>query len=154
MPIETPAELRDHLHTAISIEMATIPAYLYALYSFEDPSALPARLIRSIVVEEMLHAALSTNILLAVGGEPAWDSNRYFPSYPGELPQHRPRIDLDLAPASIELVREVLLVIEQPEMHGVPAEGDEYASLGQFYHSIETSIERMGDSFHLFETFD
>lgn len=150
MPIETPTDLRDHLHTAISIEMATIPAYLYALYSFEDQSALPPRLIRSIVVEEMLHAALSTNILLAVGGEPEWSSDRYFPNYPGELPHHRPRIDLDLAPVSIDLVRDVLLVIEQPEMHSAPAEGDDYASLGQFYHSIETSIERMADRFDLF----
>ena len=151
MPIETPSDLHDHLHTAISIEMATIPAYLYAMYSFADQSSLPARLIRSIVAEEMLHAALSTNILLAVGGEPEWASNRYFPRYPGELPHHRPRIELELAPASIELVRDVLLVIEQPETHDAPDEGDDYGSLGQFYHSIETGIERMADRFHLFD---
>lgn len=151
MSIETPAELRDHLHTAVSIEMATIPAYLYALYSLQDHAALPARLIRSIVAEEMLHAALSTNILLAVGGEPAWSSDGYFPNYPGELPHHRPPIELNLAPVSLDLVRDVLLVIEQPEIHNAPDHGDDYASLGQFYHSIETSIKRMADEFHLFE---
>lgn len=150
MPIENSTDLREHLHTAISIEAATIPAYLYALYSLADQTALPARLIRSIVTEEMLHAVLASNILLGVGGSPEWASDRYYPRYPGELPHHRPTITLDLAPASTLLVRDVLLVIEQPEVHDAPAEGDDYASLGQFYHSIETSIHRLSETTNLF----
>jgi hypothetical protein len=36
MPIETTQDLHDHLELAISIELATVPPYLYAMYSIED----------------------------------------------------------------------------------------------------------------------
>jgi hypothetical protein len=74
MPIDTPEELREHVELAIKVELSTIPPYLYAMYSLEDVQSVPALLIRSIVVEEMLHAALATNLLLAVGGRPDFRS--------------------------------------------------------------------------------
>ena len=36
MPIDTAEELQEHLHLALEIELATIPPYLYAMYSIED----------------------------------------------------------------------------------------------------------------------
>ena len=44
------------LHRAIELEHATVPLYLYALYSL-DPNESPAiaQIIQSVVVEEMLH---------------------------------------------------------------------------------------------------
>lgn len=36
MPIETTQDLHDHLELAISIELATVPPYLYAMYSIDD----------------------------------------------------------------------------------------------------------------------
>lgn len=150
MPIETPEDLRAHLELAICVELSTIPPYLYAMYSIEDIASQAALLIRSIVAEEMLHAALITNLLLAVGGTPKYGGGAYIPDYPMELPHHRPALRLDLAPCSPEIIRHVFMRIEQPEAYGAPPEPDEFESLGQFYHALETGIEHVAENFDLF----
>jgi hypothetical protein len=150
MPIDTPEELRQHIELAIKIELSTIPPYLYAMYSLEDAGSVPALLIRSIVVEEMLHAALATNLLLAVGGRPDFRSTLYMPAYPCELSHHRPPLTLSLEPVSVGLVRDTFMRIEQPEAHDAPAEPDEFETLGQFYHALEIGLEKMSSEFDLF----
>ena len=68
---DTPAvqPVRDALQLAIELEHATIPVYLYTVYSL-DPAknAEIVQLIDSVVVEEMLHMVLSANVLNALGG--------------------------------------------------------------------------------------
>jgi hypothetical protein len=150
MPIDTPDELREHIELAIKVELSTIPPYLYAMYSLEDTTSVPALLIRSIVVEEMLHAALATNLLLAVGGRPDFRSTLYIPAYPCELSHHRPPLTLSLEPVSVGLVRDTFMRIEQPEAHDAPAEPDEYETLGQFYHALEIGLEKISAEFDLF----
>src|ERR1700743_2719560 len=73
-PIDTPGKLRQHLQTAIKIELATIPPYLCALWSIQDGnnSVVPG-IIRSVVMEEMLHLSMAANLLNAVGGKPVID---------------------------------------------------------------------------------
>ena len=69
--IKTLDSLRSHLQTALEVELSTVPPYLCALYSIK-PGANPesSRLIRSVVMEEMLHMTLVANLLNAVGGKP------------------------------------------------------------------------------------
>lgn len=143
MPIDTVEELRDHLEVAIEVELTTIPPYLYALYSIEDQGSEAALLIRSIVVEEMLHVSLASNLLLAVGGEPRFAEVTTAPTYPCDLPHHVPVLQLALAPCSEELVRDTLMVLERPAAIGAPVQADEFESLGQFYHAIEEAIDRL-----------
>lgn len=150
MPIENPEQLREHLELAIRVELSTIPPYLFAMYSIEDQSSRSALLIRSIVAEEMLHAALATNLLLAVGGKPRFAGRDYMPTYPMDLPHHRPPLRLDLAPCTSETIRDVFMRIEQPEVHGAPPEPDEYESLGQFYHALEIGLKLVDDRFDVF----
>lgn len=150
MPIDTPEELREHIELAIKVELSTIPPYLYAMYSLEDAQSVPALLIRSIVVEEMLHAALATNLLLAVGGRPDFRSVEYMSSYPIDLPHHAPPLAVNLEPVSVGLVRDTFMRIEQPEAREAPAEPDEYETLGQFYHALEIGLEELSTEFDLF----
>jgi len=150
MPIETPEELREHIELAITVELATIPPYLYAMYSIEDQQSEAALLIRSIVVEEMLHAVLATNLLLAVGGTASFAGIDYMPHFPMKLPHHRPPLTLDLAPCSPDLLQNLFMRIEQPEAHGAPAEPDEFETLGQFYHALETGLEEVSGQFDIF----
>lgn len=152
MPIETIQSLRSHIELAIRVELATIPPYLFAMYSIEDPGSEAAVLIRSIVAEEMLHAALATNLLLAVGGAPSFGDRSYVPTYPTDLPHHRPPLLLELAPCSLDTIRDVFMRIEQPELHGAPPEPDDYESLGQFYHALEIGLEELSERFDLFGT--
>jgi len=151
MPIESVESLRSHIELAIRVELSTIPPYLFAMYSIEDPGSEAAILIRSIVAEEMLHAALATNLLLAVGGVPSFGDRSYVPTYPMDLPHHRPPLVLELAPCSLETIRDVFMRIEQPELHGAPPEPDEYESLGQFYHALEIGLDEMSEQLDLFE---
>lgn len=150
MPIQTPEDLREHIELAIRVELSTIPPYLYAMYSIEDQNSEAALLIRSIVVEEMLHAVLATNLLLAVDGTPDFASTTYMPRYPMDLPHHRPPLTLELAPCSLETVKDLFMRIEQPETHGAPAEPDEFETLGQFYHALEIGVEELSSQFDLF----
>lgn len=150
MPINTPQDLKDHIELAIQVELSTIPPYLFAMYSIEDQESESSLLIRSIVVEEMLHAVLASNLLLAVGGSPSFGGTHYIPAYPSELPHHRPPLVLDLAPCSPELIENLFMRIEQPETHGAPAQPDEFETLGQFYHALEQGLEKMAGSFDLF----
>lgn len=150
MPIDSPDDLRDHVELAIQVELATIPLYLYAMYSIEDQTSEAALLIRSIVAEEMLHTALATNLLLAVGGTPAFATTKYIPSYPMSLPHHRPPLTLDLAPCTPDSLENLFMRIEQPEAHGSPAEPDEFETLGQFYHALEIGLEEVSSRTDLF----
>ncbi len=150
MPIRTPDELREHLALAMQVELTTVPPYLYAMYSIEDQTSEAARLIKSVVAEEMLHAALVANLLVAVGGRPAFRDQGLVPTYPGPLPHHVPPLMVNLAPASRQLCREVFMVIEQPEAPGAPPEEDQFETLGQFYYALELALERLSDRFDLF----
>src|SRR5689334_1014219 len=97
MPISTVASLRRHLQWAIELEHSTIPPYLCALYSIPDGSNTTAStLIRSVVMEEMLHMVLAANLLNAVGGEPNVDHADFVPSYPAYLPHSAKSFQVEL----------------------------------------------------------
>ncbi len=150
MPIDTRQDLHEHLELAIVLELSTIPPYLFAMYSIADQESEAALLIRSIVAEEMLHAALASNLLLAVGGRPAFDTTELIPTFPSLLPHHTPPLELRLQPCSLELVTDVLMRLEQPEVHGAPAEADDFETLGQFYHALENGIVELSGRIDLF----
>jgi hypothetical protein len=79
-------QLRQLCQRAILIEHTTIPPYLTALYSLKEGSnEQSAQVIKSVLVEEMLHWILATNVLNAIGGEPSVNDPRFIPSYPTNL---------------------------------------------------------------------
>ena len=149
------ARLLAWLQTAIELELATIPPYLLALLSIKLPSNRePAELIRSVMIEEMLHLALVSNVLNAVGGHPRLDKQT-IPSYPlkmtfeGKVFKDR-NFWIDLAPFS-EPVIKTFMKIEQPQepprIEGfflaikkidVPA-----LTIGGFYAQIVSLLEQM-----------
>jgi hypothetical protein len=80
------AQLHKLLRRALLIEHSTVPPYLTALYSIKDgTNAESVQIIRSVLVEEMLHMILAANVLNAVGGEPTVNDPRFIPSYPLDL---------------------------------------------------------------------
>lgn len=139
MPIESVEDLRTRLSIATDVEFSTIPPYLYALYSIKDQSSTSARLIASIVVEEMLHVCLTTNLLLALGGEPSF-ARRVAPAYPALLAHHRPDLQLELRACTMELVRDTFLKVERPAPADAEPEDDQYETLGQFYGSVMSAL--------------
>jgi hypothetical protein len=144
MIIDSAEDLRGHLRLAMRIELSTVPLYLYALQSIEDPASDAARLIRSVVAEEMLHFALAANLLCAVGGEPNLVDAALRPVYPSLLLNHVPPVTLNLAPATPDHIRDTFLVIEQPDPVGSPTQPGAYDSLGEFYLAIAEAVARLG----------
>jgi hypothetical protein len=83
------ADLHHHLQHAIDLELWTVPLYLTALYSIRGlkgikPHNYPvsAKLIYSVVVQEMLHVELVCNLSNALG----WSPQFHAPSYTGSIP--------------------------------------------------------------------
>ncbi|HEY0371300.1 MAG TPA: ferritin-like protein [Thermoanaerobaculia bacterium] len=144
-------DLWPALQQAIELEHATIPLYLYALYSLNPKrNAEIAAILQSVVVEEMLHMTLASNVLNALGGSPSIDRPDFIPKYPGPLPGGvQSELTVHLAPFSMKQL-EVFLTVEEPEdpiefkLQAAAALPDEI-TIGEFYTAIMIALEILGD---------
>jgi hypothetical protein len=108
-------DLRRHLQAAVELELLVIPPYLCALYSLHPgTNAEAALVVRSVVVEEMLHMILAANVLNAVGGRPTVADPDWVPRYPAAIPYHEPEsFQVGLLPFG-DPALDVFLAIENP----------------------------------------
>jgi rubrerythrin len=149
-------ERKEHLHRylqrAVELEHATIPPYLTAMYSLiPGKNDEIAALIRSIVMEEMLHMTIAANILVALGGSPKINSPDFIVNYPDKLPMGiGGELIVPIKAFSKELVKTIFMEIEAPEcpipVHDKAADEAEYATIGEFYAAIQQKISDLGDS--------
>jgi hypothetical protein len=151
--IVTLDDLRDHLQYAIGLELTTIPPYLCALYSIVPGANTAAcEVIRSVVLEKMLHMTLAANILNAVGGAPvtgpAGGGPSPVPVYPARVPfiDALPVIHLRVfSPAAID---EFIMIERAASEEGAARDpataGDRYGSTGAFYTAIEAGLRTLG----------
>jgi hypothetical protein len=142
------------LQTAIKLEHSTIPPYLYALYSLR-PDALTVernlevyKLLRSVVLEEMLHMTSACNILNAIGGSPLIDDPGFILSYPDHLPGSvEGELVVGLRKFSLEIVRNTFMTIEEPE-DPIPIPDKALAktlTIGAFYREIKLQLVKLGN---------
>ncbi len=99
-----------------------------------------AALIMSVVIEEMLHTGLISNIKQALVGHPEMIDK--IPTFPTVLPGHVPEFRIDQARFSQEQLI-TFLKIESPEAfqeRSRSAAPIEYKTIGQFYEMIENCI--------------
>lgn len=159
-------QLKENLQTAIQIELATIPIYLYTYYSIQrnllsgediTPVDLFANkaggVIMSVAVEEMLHMSLSSNILYAMGADPQLYLNSPGP-YPSPLPYHKERgpegpngrrqVLIPLSKFSYEQLWH-FLQIEYPEVTDAMPEDRDWDTIGQFYSYIRCLVHCVED---------
>ena len=161
-------ELHRHLHAAMQLEHATIPPYLTALYSIHPGTNGEAyRVIRTVVVEEMLHLTLAANILSAVGGTPDLTTPDFVPEYPAYLPDGETDFQVDLQRFSKAAIA-TFLKIERPAhaedagkprvvKRRKPARGalrasrvadnsdEHFYSIGEFYADIANGLAALQD---------
>ncbi len=150
MPIDSVRSLHSHLQLAINVELTTIPLYLYTMYSLADPAEETPQLIRSVAAEEMLHATIVGNLMVATGGRPCFYDPTTIPTFPCELPHHTPTLPLSLTRYSPAVVQDVFLVVEAPAEVDAPPEADEYETLGQFYRAVELALCELDEDGTLF----
>ncbi|XP_066302822.1 uncharacterized protein [Branchiostoma lanceolatum] len=109
-------ELKKTLQVALQLELTTIPPYVSALFSIKHgENREVAALIKSVVIDEMKHMALVSNILNAIGGAPNLKNQAIVPSYPAPLPAGaNPGLEVKLARCSLHQIRTVFQGIERP----------------------------------------
>lgn len=149
--LHVPAESRDMdwlkttLQVAIELEHSTLPLYLAAMFSLRTQNYTAYNLIRSIAMEEMVHMAIATNMLAAIGGTPQLKSlNPGFPSkgLPGGA---EPDLDAVLGKVSKPQLKNFLR-IEMPDFL-LPDEyrDEKYPTISALYDAIKGAIETNAD---------
>lgn len=153
-------DVRNLVQIAIEVEHATIPLYLAGYFStlvgpHKDavPNQKAADIVRSVVVEEMLHFSIASNLLIALGGKPAIDTPDFVPVYGKKLPFGIGEgISVDLKPLSKRQIHDVYMKIEEPEHGAIPIthkllasakEAVTYDTIGAFYHGIIGKLENL-----------
>ena len=141
--------LQEQLQEAVELEFATIPLYLTSLYSIVDGcNSEIYDIIRSVVIQEMLHMVQAANILIATGGTPIVDNASFVPRFPGRLPGCvHPNLKVYLDKLNIIHVHDVFTILEAPDITRVstPVPLLSNHTIGQFYYEIENCIETLGD---------
>lgn len=142
------------LNGAVTLEFATIPPYLTALWTIKDELHPLACSLRNILQEEMLHLALVCNMLVSIGGDP--QISNAAPTYPGKLPLGvHPELIVPLGPFSKPMLQ-VFMEIERPE-HIDPAheivneeigiDGHADFTIGQLYGRLLSSFRELNPEF-------
>jgi hypothetical protein len=145
--------LLRRLQTAFELELATIPAYMVALLSMKlAANRYAANLIRSVLLEEMLHVALVANVMNAVGGS-LRIGPKTIPSYPlwmnfegqGFADRDFPVNLAAFSPGNVETFRKIEEPRARPpdarsryQQHGLPIEG---LTIGLFYDHVIWLLE-------------
>lgn len=148
--------LRATLQAAITLEFATVPPYLVALWSIKEENHPFSKSIREIVHEEMLHMSMTCNMLAAIQGTPAIAHHTFVPSYPGKLPGDvHPDLTVSLQGFNDESLK-TFLAIERPAEfpNNVQQSSNENTlqldrTIGEFYSCIKNAFHSLNPKISL-----
>ncbi|HUX04487.1 MAG TPA: ferritin-like protein [Acidimicrobiales bacterium] len=138
------------LQSAIELEHSTIPVYLYALFSLRaGTNRQIAAILKSVVVEEMLHMVLAANVLNALGASPAISTKDFIPSFPGRLPGGvEEQLTLHLRAFSLDQLQ-TFIDLEEPRdplnVHAGSVDDVPTTTIGEFYTAIATAVAALGN---------
>jgi len=97
--------------------------------------------IMSVVIEEMLHMALASNLKRALVGMPQL-VGKSPAQYPTNLPKHKGDLKIPLAPFSAEQLK-VFMEIEQPQPKSANSGDDpDWETIGQFYARVIEHLQK------------
>jgi rubrerythrin len=144
---QSPQDLYEPIQNAITLELATIPPYLCALFTLKsgaDPEF--RKILRAIAKDEMLHLAIMGNLMIALKGVPDIIAAAKALVYPRKLPMNVGNsVVVTLEKCSVAQVRDVFMKIEEPEDPLVfeALAAVDYATIGEFYRALVASIETL-----------
>ncbi len=160
MPLErrSPQSLLEMIACAIKLEHATIPPYLTALWSIEDPAHDAYGILQTVVVEEMAHMGFMCNLLTTLDGQLPLTAPDFVPQYPTPLPCGiAPRVippnlhewQVGLSRLTPAVVSDIFMIIEYPEC-GPIAVADRpkatFHTIGEFYDAVSKTLEYLVDA--------
>lgn len=148
-------DLFFYVQKAIELEHSTIPPYLTAMLCIKpDTNQEVYQLIHSVVIDEMLHMAIDSNILNALGGHPVIDNPEFIPKYPGPLPMGiNEGLIVNLEMLTKDVVKNTFMEIEEPEnpidfpikMSKMGLMAEQFATIGQYYAAIKDKIDELAN---------
>ncbi len=156
------SDLHSHLQSALDLELWTIPLYLNSLYSIKDLSEIKredfppsAKLIFSVVVQEMLHVELVCNLSNALGYSPKFKMPQYDPKIgipfiqpdPEMLPENIRDYQVRFNPLGAEALK-LFCAIELPHPKRIAdwENEDRYSSIADLYEALRIGIAALWDS--------
>jgi hypothetical protein len=148
------ADLFAKLRTAFTLELGTIPPYMMAVVSAKRPhNRVAAEIIRTVMIEEMLHLTLVGNLTSALGGRVTVGPST-LPTYPLRMEFEGKRFrdrdfDVDLSPLSPASI-DVYMKIELPDgwlrRTEAPAAAEltiQGLTIGDFYRNIAAELRAL-----------
>src|SRR6185295_11993276 len=139
----------------MELEHSTIPPYLCALYSIKAGVNLMAgEIIKSVVLEEMLHMIMVANLLNAIGGRPVIGekevdkNNKFIPEYPTSLPGNvDTRLVVGLESLSKHCIKTFWKIEHPLGGYTLPKQLETtelvYKSIGEFYEALVHNIKEL-----------
>jgi len=144
---QTGEDLVPLIQEAVRLEHATIPPYLCAYFTIRAAAnAEVAAILRSVVIDEMLHMTAACNLILALGESPRIHGPDFIPKYPSELPFGiADHLKVHLRRCSLDQVRDVFMRIEKPESPiDIQALDLQFSTIGLFYKHLKDKLEELG----------
>ncbi len=156
----TKEDLHQHLQHAVDLEFWTIPLYLTAAYSVQglkqlEPKNYPkaAKLVLSVVIQEMLHLEIACNLCNALGYSPQFNAPKYEGAIPfihpkkESVPAHLQGFTVALGPLDENRLK-LFCAIELPEapttIHWENQQS--YHSIGELYTALREGITHLWDT--------
>lgn len=146
----TKSEVQKHARDAAAVELYTIPFYTTVMTSIRDTQSEAYKIIRGVLIEEMMHLEQAANLCLALDTPPNFD----IPAYGIDVPYLKPgkvlRVKMGALNAS---TLDAMLAIETPE--GILGSSDPtvpanttpkypYSSIEEMYKALLHGIEDVG----------
>ncbi|WP_107040372.1 ferritin-like domain-containing protein [Brumimicrobium mesophilum] len=145
----------NHLQHAVDLELWTIPLYMTSLYSIKEIEGLSpiqysktAKLILSVINEEMLHLEIACNLCNALGyspviNPPVYSKDNGIPFLkPNKLPHDLRDYSLQLGPLDVNQLK-LFCAIEFPQKVGAEfwENTQEFESIAELYAAISIGVE-------------
>ena len=142
--ISTVEDLREILQIVLSFEQFLIPPYLFALFSIQlEGNQDIAKILQPVGMKHMVNLSLCANLLNAIGGRPSLADPSLVQSYPSKSPAGLySDLDVHLRACSIEQIRDVFMVLEEPEWAATD-KPFRPRTVGGLYALIEEGFERL-----------
>ncbi|MCI5159118.1 MAG: hypothetical protein D3906_11925, partial [Candidatus Electrothrix sp. AUS1_2] len=80
--------VQEHARVAVAIELYTVPFYTTVMTSIKDTDSEAYKILRGILIEEMMHMQLAANLCVALDTTPQMGP----PSYVDDIPYLKPGV--------------------------------------------------------------
>ncbi|MCW5209373.1 hypothetical protein VU10_04140 [Desulfobulbus sp. US1] len=135
--------VQEHAQAAVAVEFYTLPFYITAMCSIKEKQSEAVQIIRSVILEELLHVQLTANLCRALDTAPNFKPPQYGSDIPYLSPYNPDTGECCFLNASLgpldDTTLNTMLDIETPEQAQLRQDLDHtlpkypYHSIGEMY---------------------